>query len=161
MLRAIQAIYKSTKNILKTAIVTSKIGIKQGGSSSGLLFVLYMDALAKMLRDACPNDGYLDTLHSLMLMDDTAILATSRQNLLKRFDGLVKFCEEYDMMINEDKTKLMVINGTADDRRSFRKGGVTVDHANEYIYLGSPFSATGCITTDMKEHAILKQKHVK
>ena len=100
MLRAIQAIYKSTKNILKTAIVTSKIGIKQGGSSSGLLFVLYMDALAKMLRDACPNDGYLDTLHSLMLMDDTAILATSRQNLLKRFDGLV----EYDMMINEEKT---------------------------------------------------------
>ena len=69
-----------------------------------------MDALAKMLRDACPNDGYLDTLHSLLLMDDTAILATSKQNLLKRFDGLVKFCEEYDMMINEDKTKLMDIN---------------------------------------------------
>ena len=63
-------------------------------------------------------------------------------------------------MINEDKTKLMVINGTADDRRSFRKGGVTVDHADEYIYLGSPFSATGCITTDVKEHATLKQKHV-
>ena len=37
---------------------------------------------------------------------------------------------------------------------------MTVDHADEYIYLGSPFSATGCITTDVKEHATLKQKHV-
>ena len=94
MLRAIQAMYKSTKNILKTAIINSKIGIKQGGSSSGLLFVLYMDVLAKMLKTACPNDGFLDPLHSLMLMDDTAILTTSRENLLKRYDALVRFCEE-------------------------------------------------------------------
>ena len=140
MLRAIQTIYKSFKNILKTGIVTSKIGIKQGGSSRGLLFVLYMDALAKSLRDACPNNGYLNTLHSLMLMDDTAIPETLRENVLKLFNGLIQFCKEYDMIINEDKTKLMVIRN--DDRRSFNKRGVTVDHVDHYIYLGSPFSAT-------------------
>ena len=160
MLSAIQAIYRSTKNILKTAIITSKIGIKQGGSSSGLLFVLYMDALAKMIKQACPNDGYLDSLHSLMLMDDTALLATSRESMLKRYDALVRFCEEYDMVINEDKTKFMVVNGTVEDRRSFRKGGLTIKHTNTYIYLGSSFSAKGCIATDIKDHAKLQQKHL-
>ena len=160
MLRAIQAMYKSTKNILKTAIINSKIGIKQGGSSSGLLFVLYMDVLAKMLKAACPNDGFLDPLHSLMLMDDTAMLATSRENLLKRYDALVSFCEEYDMVINEDKTKFMVINGTSEDKRSFRKGGLTIEHTDSYIYLGSSFSAKGCISTDIQDHAKLKQKHI-
>ena len=160
MLRALQGMYKSTKNLLKTAIITSKIGIKQGGSSSGLLFVLYMDALAKMVKAACPNDGYLDPLHSLMLMDDTALLATTRENLLKRYDALVQFCEAYDMVINEDKTKLMVINGTAEDRRSFTKGGLTIKHTDQYIYLGSPFSSKGCISNDIQEHANLKQKHV-
>ena len=160
MLRAIQAMYRSTKNILKTAIINSKIGIKQGGSSSGLLFILYMDVLAKMLKAACPNDGFLDPLHSLMLMDDTAILATSRENLLKRYDALVNFCIEYDMVINEDKTKFMVINGSAEDRKSFSKGGLTIDHTDTYIYLGSSFSAKGCISTDIQDHAKLKQKHI-
>ena len=160
MLRAIQAMYKSTKNILKTAIINSKIGIKQGGSSSGLLFILYMDILAKMLKAACPTDGFLDPLHSLMLMDDTAILATSRENMLKRYDASVQFCIEYDMVINEDKTKFMVINGRAEDKRSFSKGGLTIDHTDTYIYLGSSFSAKGCISTDIQDHAKLKQKHI-
>ena len=85
--------------------------------------MLYMDALAKMLRYACPNDGYLDTLDSLALMGDTAVLATSETKFTETFDGLVKFCEECDMIINEDKTKLKDTNGTA-DYRSFNKGGV-------------------------------------
>ena len=99
-----------------------------------------MDALAKMLKASCPEDGYLDPLHSLMLMDDTALLATSRENLLKRYDALVRFCEEYDMVINEDKTKFMVINGVTEDRMSFRKGGLTIKHTDTYVYLGSSFS---------------------
>lgn len=64
-----------------------------------------------------------------------------------------------------DKTKLMFINGTADVKRSFNKGGVTVDHANENINLASPFSAKGCINVDQGhcpcvdvKHAALKQK---
>ena len=160
MLRALQLLYDTTKNILKTAIINAKIGIKQGGSSSGLLFILYMDVLSKMVRDACPHDGYLESVHSLMLMDDTALLATSRENLLKRYDALVQFCEEYDMVINADKTKLMVINGSKEDRRSFTKGGLTISHTESYVYLGSPFSAKGSVVADIQEHANLKMKQI-
>ena len=89
--------------------------MKQGGSSSGLLFILSMDLLAKMTKSACPNDGFLDQLHSLMLMGDTTILATSRENLLKLYDALVQLYSEYGMVINEDKTKFMMINGTVEE----------------------------------------------
>jgi ribosomal protein L31 len=95
-----------------------------------------------------------------MLMDDTALLATSRETLLKRYDALARFCEEYDMVINVDKTKFMVINGNHVDRESFKKGGLIIDHVDSYIYLGSPFSANGSVLTDIQEHADLKSKHV-
>ena len=160
MLNALQAIYKTTKNVLNSAIILSKVGIKQGGSSSGLLFVQYMDVLAKMLKKACPQDDYLKSLHSLMLMDDTALLGTSRKVMLSRYDALVDFCEKYDMTINWEKTKFMVINGTKQDKLSFEKGGLTIQHTDSYVYLGSPVSVTGNVSVDIKEHASMQSKHI-
>ena len=84
----------------------------------------------------------------------------TRKHLLKRYDALVRFCEEYDMVINEDKTKFMVINGVMEDRMSFRKGGLTIKHTDTYVYLGSSFSVKGCIATDIQDHANLQQKHL-
>ena len=55
---------------MNTAVINAKVGIKQGGSSSGLLFILYMDILAKCLKQVCAEDDYLGDVHSLMLMDD-------------------------------------------------------------------------------------------
>ena len=159
MLRAIMAMYKSTKNILQTAIVNSKRGVKQGGSTSGLFFIQYMNPLAILLRNACPDDDYLADLHSLMLMDDTAIVATSRERLLLRFDALVEFCDKYGMVINEDKTQFMVVNGEDEDRISFHKGGVTVTHTKQYIYLGNPFLESGDMVESLQTHADLKTKH--
>ena len=66
MLKAIMAMYRTTKNILQTAIVNSKRGVKQGGSTSGLFFIQYMNPLAILLKNACPDDEYLADLHSLM-----------------------------------------------------------------------------------------------
>ena len=160
MLRALQAMYDTTKMILRTVIINAKRGIKQGGSTSGLFFILYMNPLAELLRESCPNDDYLADLHSLMLMDDTAILATTRETMLKRYDALVAFCEKYEMEINEDKTKFMVINGTEEDKISFCKGGITVKNTEKYVYLGNPFSATGNMSVDLQLHADMNTKHL-
>ena len=98
-------------------MITVRIGVKEGGSWSGLLIVL-LDALPKMLKDACINYGYIDPLHSLMVMDDTVIVATLRENLQKQFHGLVRFCNECDTVINEGNTSV-IIKCTVDDRRGF------------------------------------------
>ena len=51
-----------------------------------------------------------------MLMDDTVILATSRAMFKKKLKILEKYCEEYGMVINADKTKFMVIHGDDSDK---------------------------------------------
>ena len=73
MLLAIHAMYKCTKNILKSAIIESSIGVRQGAPTSCLLFVIYIDKMVKMMKERVENDGFLGSLHALLLMDDTAI----------------------------------------------------------------------------------------
>ena len=48
MLRAIQAMYTTTKNVLKTAIIDATIGVRQGAPSSCLLFIIYIDVMVRM-----------------------------------------------------------------------------------------------------------------
>ena len=49
------------------------------------------------------------------------------------------------MIINEHKTKLMVINGTNVDRQPISSNNLTIKHCDKYIYLGSPFTADGSL----------------
>ena len=162
MLSAIRAMYKSTKHVFKSCVINAKRGVKQGGSSSGLLFVIYMDCLTKLIRDAHPgDDGYLGSLHSLMLMDDTAILASSRKVMKKRIEALIEFCEKYEMVINEGKTKLMVINGNKNDRMEMiTSNGIVIKHTDTYVYLGSPISESGSMKKDLDLHAAQNFKHL-
>jgi hypothetical protein len=56
------------------------------------------------------RDGFLGTLHLLLLMDDTVILGTSEQAVKDKFGILLEFCQEFGMIVNERKTKFMIIN---------------------------------------------------
>ena len=49
------------------------------------------------------------------LMDDTVILATSRNKCIEKAKILVQFCNNSGMIINENKTKFMVIIGNTKD----------------------------------------------
>ena len=55
-------------------------------------------------------------VHALMLMDDTVLLASSKEKIIEKFKVLMNCCEKYGMIVNELKTKLMVINGSNIDR---------------------------------------------
>ena len=151
MLRAIVSIYKKTINILNSEYVRSTIGVKQGGPMSCVLFVIYLNVLAVMLK-CIGNDSYLGDLHALMLMDDTVLLGTTREKIIEKFEILAKFCSEYGMVVNQKKTKLMVINGEENDREEFIVGDVIVKHALSYIYLGSPFTEDGRMDSVLDLH---------
>ena len=68
------------------------------------LFILYVDRMIKMVKAAFQDDGFLGSLHMLMLMDDTVLFATSREKLIEKFQKCQDFCEEYGMSINQKKT---------------------------------------------------------
>ena len=151
MLNAIMAIYQKTINILNSEYIRSTIGVKQGGPMSCILFIIYLNVLALMLK-AMGDDSYLGDIHALMLMDDTVLFGTSREKIVEKFEVLMKFCNEYGMIVNEIKTKLMVINGTDLDREDFTVGNVIVKHTTSYIYLGSPFTEDGRMDSVLELH---------
>ena len=95
-----------------------------------------------------------------MLMDDTVILSTSRTMFKKKLKILEEYCNEYGMVINEDKTKCMVIDGEECDRLPFTIGEIIMQHCSKYIYLGATFTADGSMLSSLREHAKDKQKHL-
>ena len=94
-----------------------------------------------------------------MLMDDTVLLATSREKITKKVTLLVQFCKKYGMIINESKTKLMVINGTIIDKQPIVVSNMSLRHCDTYIYLGSPFTSDGSLSSAVKSHVQEKMAH--
>ena len=158
MLATLIAMYSVTKSILGLAIITTLVGVRQGSPTSCLLFIIYVNDLIKLIKTTCQPDGFLSWLHLLMLMDDTVILATKKENMLQKVGLLKQFCNRYGMLINMSKTKFMVINGNAGDRRPLAVGDL-VEHCEKYIYLGSPFTADGSLATVIKAHIQEKMCH--
>lgn len=143
MLAAVVAMYRVTESIVGCTVITSTVGVRQGLSTSCLLFVIYVDELIKKMKQKCNPETLIDWLHMLVYMDDTVLLATTRDNMLKKFQILCEFCDEYGMTINERKTKFFVINGRAGDADALYVNGLMVDHCDSYVYLGSPFTCDG------------------
>ena len=156
-LSALVAIYKNTVNILNTEYVRATIGVKQGGPMSCILFIIYLNILAVTIRALGP-DSFLNDIHALMLMDDTVLLASTRERMIEKFTVLMNFCKKYGMFINESKTQMMVVNGTKGDRSEFRVYDITVKHTLSYIYLGSPFTENGRMKDVIKLHIKTRAK---
>ena len=159
MLSVLISMYSVTQSIIGTAIITTAIGVRQGSPTSCLLFILYVNDLIKLIKETCEPDGFLSWLHLLMLMDDTVLLATSRKNISKKINLLVAFCKKYGMVINEGKTKLMVINGNFADKQPINVDNISISHCDTYIYLGSPFTSDGTISSAIKVHVQEKMAH--
>ena len=143
MLKAIQAMYTCTKNVLKAAVIDATVGVRQGAPSSCLLFIIYMDVMVRMIKDAVARDGFLGALHALLLMDDTVILATSRQMCEAKLGVVIQYCQGFGMNLNIKKTKYFVINGTENDRISLDVDGTKICYSSQYLYLGAWFTDSG------------------
>ena len=160
MLLALVAMYTVTRSILGTAVITSAMGVRQGSPTSCFLFIVFVNTLIRMMKERCSRDGFLGWLHLLILMDDTVILATSRERLIEKLDILHEYCITHGMLINIDKTKLMVINGNEADRMDIDLYGMIIKHCWKYVYLGSIFTSDGSLVSSLKEHCKAKQKHL-
>lgn len=64
-------------------------------------FVLFVGVLIRVSKEGHREESFLKWLHVLTLMDDTVILATSRETLIKNHRYLLVFCS---MAVNESKS---------------------------------------------------------
>lgn len=81
-----------------TAAVEYKIGVRQGFPTSCLLFIVFVNAMIKLIKSNCRAEGFLQWLHLLVLMDDTVLLSMHR--------GILnQICVSNGMLVNNLKTK--------------------------------------------------------
>ena len=160
MLRAIAATYRTTTMLLRSAVITSSIGVRQGSPTSCLLFTILVNKLITDLKEKCQPDGFLQWFHCLMLMDDTVLLATTRESALNKVKILREFCSSSGMVINKIKTKFMVINGKGVDLHPLTDEDFSVDNTDKYTYLGSIITQDGKISSSVQAHCQAKMAHV-
>jgi hypothetical protein len=93
-------------------------------------------------------------------MEDTIILATSRQRANEKIGVLREFCRTSGMIINESKTQFMVINGEEDDRNPIIHDDLNITNCDMYTYLGARFTQDGRLTSSVKAQVAAKMCHV-
>ena len=164
MLSALTSLFWLTQFILGSTIITATLGVKQGSPTLCFLFTLFGDELIRLVKGRSGRDGFLEWLHLLMLMDDTVIFATSRQQLCKKLNVLVEWCDKSGMVINEDKTEFMGFCSLDDEKcpiiLHLKHGRGIVTHCNDYTYLGVIFTSDGLLKSSMTRHAISKEKQL-
>ena len=160
LMMAITGLYYDTRMLLGAAVITATVGVRQGSPTSCFLYTLYVNELVRDLKRLCGEDGYLSWLHSLLLMDDTVLLATSREQAIKKVKILMAYCQKSGMRINQDKTKFMVINGNSGSRAPIVIDNEKVDNCESYVYLGAVFTQDAKIESVLAIDCKDKYKHV-
>ena len=165
MLSALTSLFSVTQFLLGATVITAVIGVKQGSPTSCFLFILFVDEFIKLVKERSGLDGFLQWLHLLMLMDDTVLLATSRERLIEKLKLLVWWCDKSGMVINEDKTQFMAFVTTVPGERKpivlkLHHGVVWVRHCSEYKYLGAIFTSDGKLSSSLDKHCVAKQKDI-
>ena len=84
-------------------ITCTIISVRQGCPTSVFLFIIYADALIKMIKTRSPLDGFL------VSHINTVIFVTSKRELTSKLKILCEYCDEYGMQVNESKTQFKVI----------------------------------------------------
>jgi len=157
MLCAITASLQSSKSTLNSVTFNTSVGVRQGGSTSCSLFTIFTNPLIRAIK-RCESDGFLQNLHMLMFMDDTVILSTTREGLVRKIRILLDYCQEYSMMINPTKTKFIAMN--TQQYQPIEIGGHMFNRCSTYEYLGAIISERN-INEELKLHAKAKQRHVR
>ena len=160
MLATLVAMYRVTESVIGGAVVTATLGVRQGSPTSCILFIILMNELIKIIKQRCAPDGFLGWLQTLFYMDDAVLLSTTREGMIFKLELLKLFCNQHRMIVNEEKTKFFVINGTQNDLMPLQVDGLTVTSCTSYVYLGSPFTCDGSVSSAIKMHARIKMGHV-
>lgn len=155
----LHAIYQSlqcTEMLIgEQTLVTTK-GIKQGQPSSCPLFTFALDFISEELSKL-PEDSWLGKTNSLLFMDDTALLATSRTEMNNKLKVLHDTAQTLGMILHPTKSKFISVN--ANDKQDFIVQDARVKETDSYTYLGckiTPRSIREQTKTEIGE----RQKHI-
>jgi len=145
------ALYNSVKACVKNNEGISDsfpcpVGVRQGCTLSPLLFCLFINELYELF---CVNEIkglqlYPDITEIFMLMfaDDIGLVSDTVVGLQKQLNLLHKFCVDFKMLVNLDKTKIVVFKrgGRLSSREVWTYDGTAVETVSGFTYVGMYFT---------------------
>lgn len=149
----LESMYRSVKAAVR---VGSKVtdyfecmsGLRQGCIVSPILFSMFLSELQAELY-ACGGHGvdiFGDPLGVFLLMyaDDLALVADSVSDLQKKIDCLEQYCNKWGLVVNMEKTKVVVFKNGGFIKKCERWffSGQSISVEPSYTYLGVIFSST-------------------
>ncbi len=125
-LTVLVSMYSVTHSIVGAAIVTASIGVRQDSPTSCLLFIIFVNDFIALIKHGCDMDGFLAWLHTLVLMDDTVLLSTTRQGMQRELT-LNDYCKGHGMCVNNVETKFFALKCLPAERVPFIIQEITVE----------------------------------
>ena len=162
MLKIIKSLYENIKCCVKyqgflSEYFGSKIGLFQGEILSPILYSLYVnDFEMHLLKENCTSiEINLINLFLIMYADDTVLLAETPENLQCILNSLYNYCQEWNLTVNTDKTKIMVFRngGRLKDNEKWVYNNCELEIVDEFNYLGLLLNYNGKFTKAQQQLA--------
>jgi exonuclease III len=147
LIGAIASLYSDSKSCVrilgrKSEMFRVGAGLRQGCVLSPLLFIIYMDRIARRsLGQESVRIGSVSVSH-LLFADDLAILASSQSDLQRSLDRFSLECEAASMRVNTAKTETLVISRNP-GQCNLHINGVPLKQVEKFRYLGVVFANDG------------------
>ncbi len=144
---AIASLYKASNSCVRVLGRKSDkfnvgVGLRQGCVLSPLLFIVYMDRIARRsLGQESVMIGDVKISH-LLFADDLAILASSSSDLQHALSRFASECEASSMKVNVTKTETIVISRKP-TQCTLHVSGVSLAQVEKFKYLGVEFTSDG------------------
>ena len=122
-------------NDQSSATITFNTGVCQGSVLSPLLFILFINALARTLTAIGKQHGIahgmegIEQFNNLMFCDDMSLFAQTRQGMQQLLNGVEEFEEWSGIRVNIKKTMVMAVDG--DKKR--REGRIEVKYRGKRL----------------------------
>ena len=161
MLRIIKELYNGSKSAVWDGTKAlewfeTKTGLKQGCLLSVMLFFLFIDDVTSCLPAGINIANKV--IKCLLYADDLILLAESPESLQLMINKLNEYCNSWNLIINLDKSKVMVAGcsrGRCSQREKWYCGRENIEVVKTYKYLGIDVTPT----FNMKQH--LSSKLIK
>ncbi len=128
-----------------TRSISIKNSIRQGGVLSVIEYANLMDEISKEIIDS--NTGHLKYQKysipgCLLWMDDVVLIHHDKDQLQKMLDITDDISKRYHIKFGKEKSQILTI-GKNTNEHQFKLGETTIDHTNNYKYLGTTLNNKG------------------
>ena len=154
----IENMYKVSRSCIRIKnIITDffyiQLGVRQGDNLSPNLFKIFINDLPTYLENT-PDPVILNgrDINCLMYAGDLILLSTSPKGLQTKINIVEKYCQDWCLTLNHNKTKVLVFNKAGRHiRLGFSYQGHELECVQQCKYLGVFFSASGTFSFAQNE----------